>query len=274
MNTTHLLQTSIVALVAGMPRPTGLVVNWFADFYSVCISFQIPPTAESFRQDKHDHRGSQYVGLMRNVYELINSSTSLPLLTSGLLRIIFVNLQGDALSFLAGVWTVIETVEDDALQTVALRHATAFLQAHLVDNEAVDFQTILPTLLVALESPNVHKRQAALGALSILHKLAETRFSSVYAFDVVYGESEREVYNLCRVSVSDSSLSGELQYLTQDDFKRYLGALMEHQEHFAHDPGFFKVFQYQHLAGSKSDKKKDMEYVSSPSPRFFTSSKC
>jgi len=64
----------------------------------------------------------------------------------------------------------------------------------------------------------------------------------VYRFDTVYGDSERA-----------------LQYVGQEDLKRYLNALIEHRDHFLIDPSYLKVFHEQHLIQGKSDKGRDAE---------------
>lgn len=140
-----------------------------------------------------DDANTRYVHLMRAVYQLGNSSTSLPLLSTHLLRILFINLRDDALAFLAGIWLAdgIDGNEvQDHLRHAALRHAMAFLEAHRTTSHWVDFQTILPALLVALQNANQHVRKSAAECLSILAQLSQSKtVSEVYAFDTIYGSS-------------------------------------------------------------------------------------
>ncbi|KAJ7146113.1 hypothetical protein C8R44DRAFT_600928 [Mycena epipterygia] len=216
-NTTHWLQVSILALVPTIPRPTGVILDWFADDSAL---------------------------LMRTVYKLANSSAVVPLLTVGLLRELFINLKDDALGFLAGLWTAcLASAAGNSTCVVALRHAAAFLEAHIAEADGVDFQTILPSLIICLQSSEPEIRAAALDCISLQRNLAAQRFSAVYAFDAIYGESE-----------------SKLQYLSQGDLKKYLDAIEEHREHISLDPAYFKVFHAQHLARSNADKKKDSEY--------------
>lgn len=64
----------------------------------------------------------------------------------------------------------------------------------------------------------------------------------------------------CQLLFANHGLSsGTLQYLDQEDLKRYLDALVEHRDHFVNDPSYLKVFQEGHLSRAKSDKKKDAE---------------
>lgn len=130
---------------------------------------------------------------MRAVYNLANCSSSLPVLTSCLLRIYFLNLKSDALVFLAGVWTseVTSTSNDNSsssLQEIALRHAAAFLEAHVLEDDGVDFQTILPALLIALQNSASGVRKAAVECLNRIRLISEKKLKSVYKFDAVYGD--------------------------------------------------------------------------------------
>lgn len=128
---------------------------------------------------------------MRTVYKSANSSAVVPLLTVGLLRELFINLKDDALGFLAGLWTTcLTSAAGNSICVVALRHAAAFLEAHIAEADGVDFQTILPSLIICLQSSESEIRAAALDCIALQRNLAAQRFSAVYAFDAIYGESE------------------------------------------------------------------------------------
>lgn len=108
----------------------------------------------------------------------------------GLLRALFVKLKDDCLAFLSACWSTSVGADDETLGTAALRHAAAFLEAHLSEGDGVDFQTILPSILVALQSSDRQRRQLACECISLLLKLAKTqKFVKVYAFDVIYGDN-------------------------------------------------------------------------------------
>ncbi|KAJ7607399.1 hypothetical protein FB45DRAFT_1135460 [Roridomyces roridus] len=235
-NTTHWLQMSIATLVLAVPRPSGSILNWFAE-------------------------ESDYVKLLRSAYKLAVSSTTVPVLTVGLLRELFISLKDDALAFLAGFWTTSlgSSPEQHPLCVAALRHAAAFLTAHKDESDGVDFQTILPALIVCLQSPDREIRVAALDCVTLLAGLAEQRFSAVYAFDVIYGESDGGFPSLLPFRPADLS-SAKLQYLSQGDIKKYLNDILEHREHLTLDATYLKVFHVQHLARFAADKKKDSEY--------------
>lgn len=138
------------------------------------------------------NRGHCYVHVMRTIYHLANVSTTLPILSSRLLQALFVNFKEDALIFLAGVWSTSDAEVLKESRSVALLHAAAFLEAHILEDDGIDFQTILPLLLVALQDPDAQICQGALECISRIRILSDRKLSLVYRFDTVYGESERE----------------------------------------------------------------------------------
>ncbi|EKM74924.1 hypothetical protein AGABI1DRAFT_123475 [Agaricus bisporus var. burnettii JB137-S8] len=222
------LQVSLIATICSIPSPERLVVNWLCDQSQV---------------------GPYYVSLMRAVYALANRSSTLPVITSCLLRILFMNLKTDALVFLAGVWTSPTSFASDdnsLLQEVALLHAAAFLEAHVLEADGMDFQTILPAVLVGLQNQATGVRKAAIECLSRIRLISEKKLKSVYKFDEVYGD------------VKDT-----LQYLDQDDLKRYLTHLVSNQQHMVQDHTYLRIAHAEHLRPAKGDRNKDIGYKNS-----------
>ncbi|EAU87657.2 hypothetical protein CC1G_09118 [Coprinopsis cinerea okayama7 len=210
------LQVSGLAAVAKIPKPLNKSVDWFKAVEKAC--------------------------LLKKLYKLANSSGSLPAMSMGLLQALFNSLGGDALVFLAGIWTISDD-ELIPLQGLALLHATAFLEAHAQEQDELDFQTILPALLVALQNPVAQCRAASLECVARLRIIAGGNLSHVYKFDVVYGPQNQE-----------------LQYLDKDDLVRYLDALLEHKDHFHGDAGYLALFHGQYLVKNAGDRKRDSEY--------------
>ncbi|OCH90866.1 hypothetical protein OBBRIDRAFT_729952 [Obba rivulosa] len=235
--TMHRLQVAVLVMLPTMPRPSGAALDWLAPASQV-----LPENA--------DTRGVRYVELLRSVYKLSNSSSSLPLLSTSLLRILFVNLGDNALAFLMGLCLSPSTESEDEerrqthVRYAALRHAAAFLEAHYATEHWVDFQTILPALLLMFENTDRRVREAAADCISVLTKLSSAQsVSSVYAFDSLYGAS-----------------SDQLQYAEWSDFRRFTTALNEAREHFLTDSHYLHIFHQLHLATSKTDPKKDVAY--------------
>lgn len=141
---------------------------------------------------------SIYVLLMRTVYRLANSSAKSPVLSGHLMRTIFVGLADDTLCFLVGIW--LHSYSDPAstvLTYVSLSHAAAFLEAHHATQHVIDFQTILPALLVAIQHSDRRVRDASLQCIAILSKLSGSKNpTSVYAYDAIYGTTSSMSSNL------------------------------------------------------------------------------
>lgn len=134
-----------------------------------------------------------YVASTRKIYTILNNSGTVPALALGLLQNLFSSLQTDVLAFLAGIWTS-KVPELQSMQTLALLQSTAFLEAHVQEADGIDFQTILPALLVALQVPNAESRLAALECAKRLRTISETKLTQVYKFDLIYGQNS----GMCR----------------------------------------------------------------------------
>ncbi|CCM00706.1 uncharacterized protein FIBRA_02746 [Fibroporia radiculosa] len=236
-NTTHRLQIALLAMLPKIHRPSGVKLNWLMP--SVSLGSQ-----------GCDTRGTLYVQLMRAVYSLSNSSPRLPLLSTNLLRILFTNLADEALTFLAGVWlsppgvTEVHKEMRDHVILSALGHAKAFLEAHIAAEHWLDFQTILPAVLVIVQHANLRVREAALRVIAIITHLSLSKnIFAVYAFDTIYGDD-----------------SGALQYADLTDLRRYFHSLGETHDHLVQDANYLKVFHQQNLTAIKSDNKKNAGY--------------
>jgi len=174
--TLNRLKVAVLTLIPTIPRPANSRIDWL----------------DHVTQSGEDTRGAQYVALMTTVYALANATSTLPLLSAYLLRALFISLKDDALVFLAGVWssTPNDASAEARTQThlAALAHASAFLIAHEATQGSIDFQAIVPSVLVAIESPSRSVRAAAVQCLSILARLSQVgKPKAVYAFNTIYG---------------------------------------------------------------------------------------
>ncbi|KAI0742763.1 hypothetical protein C8Q80DRAFT_1221194 [Daedaleopsis nitida] len=232
-NTLHRLQVSVLSVLPNFPRPAGVPLDWLA---------------QDDNNIAGDVRGARYIQLLRAVDRLSNSSASLPLLSTHLLRTLFVNIGDDALAFLVGVWlTTMAQGEQDSsvhIQYAALRHACAFLEAHVATQRTIDFQTALPAMLVMLQSADAGVRDAALRCIAVVTKLTFSKEAeAVYAVDTIYGAD-----------------TAKLRYLDWADFQKYMKAIGEGRDHLVHDPEYVQTFHREHLAPSKGESKKTAGY--------------
>ena len=82
------------------------------------------------------------------------------------------------------------------IQYAALRHAGAFLEAHVVTQRTFDFQTVLPAMLVMLQHADASVREAAIRCIAVAVKLSHSQEAeAVYAFDAIYGGDSCEHHN-------------------------------------------------------------------------------
>ncbi|PIL25975.1 hypothetical protein GSI_11729 [Ganoderma sinense ZZ0214-1] len=237
-NTLRRLQVSVLSVLPNFPRPSGVSLDWLAEY-----PLQLGGAVAA------DNRASRYIQLLRAVYHLSNSSPSLPLLSTHLLRTLFINLGDEALSFLAGIWLTASAESQDGegkahIEYAALRHAGAFLEAHVQAKRTLDFQTALPAMLVALQSADAGVREAAVRCIAVVVKLSfASEAEGVYAFDAIYGAE-----------------SAALQYLDWADFQKYMKAIADNRDNLIHDPAYLQAFHRDHLGLTKGDSKKTAGY--------------
>jgi hypothetical protein len=53
--------------------------------------------------------------------------------------------------------------------------------------------------------------------------------------------------------------SETLQYLDQEDLRRYLSGLVEHRDHLCNDPSYLAIFHGEYLGKVKGEKRRDIE---------------
>lgn len=154
-------------------------------------------------------RGKHFLELAHATYALANSCSATHLLSTSLLKALFINLREQALLFLAGVWTsiILSDVEAVNLPHAALFHGAAFLRAQVADTDHLhDFQVVLPSLLIALRSKQQIVRSAAMDCVAIVSQSSSlaTASPTVYALDSVYGNNS-SLSSLLRCSAVNSS---------------------------------------------------------------------
>ncbi|KAL1725845.1 hypothetical protein EV714DRAFT_255460 [Schizophyllum commune] len=216
------LRLAIIKQIATIARPANIILDWLT----------ILPSRTA------DTRGTKYVNLMRSTFRVASGFQST--LAASIFRQIFDTLQDETLAFLAGIWDGADPLlqPHDPRRKVALALGRGYLEARQDDAEPTDFQAILPSLLVAVQTVDA---SLALDVLKVLRQSLERKFtakSRVYGLDTIYGPG-----------------SGKLQYLEQGDLKQYLDALLQHEAHFLRDAGYGRSFHHEHLAPHKKDKK-------------------
>lgn len=140
-----------------------------------------------------------YARFANKVYAIANSTFVHPSLATKLLRSLLTQLGSDALLFFASLWSAPADATTPYLKVAALKHAAAFLRAHNSTEDKLDFQLLLPALLLAVQDDSKQVRAAALDVLTIIGQVKET--NDVYALETVYGDRSGRpyLYKECRV---------------------------------------------------------------------------
>lgn len=103
-----------------------------------------------------------YVSLVQEIYAVSSASAgAVPnRLSTSILQTLFLNFRDSSLAFLVGI-LLSSSSSLERVRTHALLHALAFIRGHS-DASAIDFQTVLPSLVVALLDARSDKRDRAL----------------------------------------------------------------------------------------------------------------
>ncbi|KAJ3761867.1 hypothetical protein EV360DRAFT_36877 [Lentinula raphanica] len=217
-------------------------------------------------ESQHD----TYAALLQQLYHYVITTINAGQAKVFVLRVLFTNLGPEAGVFLTNVWLRSDRTSDPKAladeditpfwRTSTLCHLAAFLEAHtsttpgkaIPGKAIVDFQTLLPTIVIALSSPAQQSRKAAISCLTSIKALVADengkgrKFDLVYAFDRVYG-----------IQRSDA----DLQYLSPDDLATYVSALFEVREHFLADRDYIGAWHAEQFAsGDHNQEKHSIKY--------------
>ncbi|KAK4048437.1 snoRNA-binding rRNA-processing protein utp10 [Microbotryomycetes sp. JL201] len=166
----------------------------------------------------------QYIQLAHSVYAFAHTGSTPGgrALATLLLRALFTRmLLDDSLAFFASLYT--STTQPSELQIAALNDAKTFVRAQHLPEVAkpVDYQAVLPSVLVALQSSNKKMRNAALELLAVFESNAPPNIKTVYGRDHFYGAS-----------------SEHLQYLDAVDVKAYMAKMLASRTEISMDGAF------------------------------------
>ncbi|KAJ3965955.1 hypothetical protein EV361DRAFT_608730 [Lentinula raphanica] len=212
-------------------------------------------------ESQHD----TYAALLQQLYHYVITTINAGQAKVFVLRVLFTNLGPEAGVFLTNVWLRSDRTSDPkalvdeditpSWRTSTLCHLAAFLEAHTSTTPGkaiVDFQTLLPTIVIALSSPAQESRKAAISCLTSIKALVADengkgrKFDLVYAFDRVYG-----------IQRSDA----DLQYLSPDDLATYVSALFAVREHFLADRDYIGAWHAEQFpSGDHNQEKHSIKY--------------
>lgn len=167
--TTLRATVSILAAMSKVAKPSGQIV-WLS--------------GESKAKD------ASYKTFAQQIYLWANTVILPANVAQSLLRSLLTQLGEEALLFLSSVWTC--STSPAPLRTSALKHALAFIHAYATlptspaaQGQPVDFQVILPQILIALQDSDKDVRRVAVDVLRSVE--GGEGMGDVYALDTVYG---------------------------------------------------------------------------------------
>jgi U3 small nucleolar RNA-associated protein 10 len=250
-NTRDKLHASLLVLIPLIPRPRGITLDWIAQGSS----------------SLNDTPGPQFVGLLQRLYGIANASALLPLLSTNLLRALFISLGPDTLLFLTGISSITAPTsalgsKEERIAHAALSHAVAFFAAHQGASGPTDFQTVVPSLIVDLQTESRIVREAALECLALVNRLVQTgKPESVYAMDDVYGHHSCKSMTPCdEKGLLMVSHIAKIQFIDWVDLGKYLTALLLQHDHLVGSAAYLAHFHGEHLTRQKGDGKKEGTY--------------
>lgn len=158
---------------------------------------------------------SNLFSLFRNIYSLTNNFKLNPTLAKTLLAMTFSSLGNSVLGFLTRIFTSsADEGSSTLLRLASISHCSAFLKAFLPSKEgetetpSIDFQTIVPALLIALSDEKDQVRWKAIECLQIVKEINERCKKQngkveVWEYDRIYGERESGEFSSCGHFESD-----------------------------------------------------------------------
>ncbi|KAF9103403.1 HEAT repeat-containing protein 1 [Mortierella sp. AM989] len=158
------------------------------------------------------------------------------------------HLMSDSIEFLCNLWT--DSSASALVQLRSLQIASANLQAFATQTkeDAIDFQVVIPTLLIALANPAKAMRDTAVECLKsiaalypnvkITGKKGKSMATDIFKFDSFYGKT-----------------SDQLEFLMPEQVSSFLAELLKSREEFVTDGGYLAKYLAEHLNHATSEPK-------------------
>ena len=177
------------------------------------------------------------------VYRLAHTATTpgAAELSSVLLDAVFGQLvTEDALAFLASVWTA--TSSPTSLKAVALRDAGVLVAVQALPelHKSVDFQAVVPAVIVALQDASHKVRAEAVELLQAISQAMPPTAAHIYGRGLLYGPAR----------------SGEVKFLDVADVAKYVHKLVASKVELVMDRAYVAVLHETGLDPSGEEPKK------------------
>ena len=180
--TAQRLRIKLLAAVSKINRPKSAQVDWLDEVIIDALFFYL--FWRLWWLLLQHGKGDDFKTFALLAYVWMNSDSLPSALATKWLQSLFTQLGQETLIFLASIWAY---HRHPAIRTASLSHATAFIRAHS-KGEGIDFQFVIPAMLIALQDEDKLVRQTAAGLLRSLVSLERTSVSEVYGLDTFYGD--------------------------------------------------------------------------------------
>ncbi|EJU00234.1 hypothetical protein DACRYDRAFT_23206 [Dacryopinax primogenitus] len=217
------LQIALLYSVAEVGRPVNVKFDFLCDVEAVT---------------ENDGRGMRYAALSRAVFRFSNQDgVSSPARTKCLIRL-FKTLGDDCLAVLSGIWADHSTPPQT--RAAALSLGSAMLQS-VESDDTIDYQVVLPSVLVSLSDPSVIVREGGIQCLKVLAGLfrSHKKPKAIFAIDALYGLQ-----------------SSHVQYLEHNDTAQYIEILLQHSDEILLDGSVLQGIHSASLMKEKGEGKK------------------
>lgn len=195
--------------------------------------------------------------ILTSLYSVINTAPLPTSLSKLLLRILLFKLGDSSLPFLASIWTNTSGSYTAAVRLAALRHADAYLQAQvqaISQQEARDFQVVVPLLLTALADAEAAIRLAAIACLA--HILAICKYAGDLAKASKKKAKELDIFGY--ESFHGAATSDPMQYIDLVSLAPYLEQIIESKSAFRNDAALLPRLHGELLQIGRQDGRKEV----------------
>ncbi|KAF9401164.1 HEAT repeat-containing protein 1 [Mortierella sp. AD011] len=211
------IRFSLLSIVTDLKKPAKTNVSWLSD----------GPLSE-------------YATIVLSLYKTFVGTLRMGPYEQMIEKLFENHLMSDSIEFLCNLWTDSSTTA--LIQLRSLQIANANLQAFATQTteDAIDFQVVVPTLLIALANPAKAMRDTAVSCLEsivtlypkvkITGKKGKSMATDIFRFDSFYGKT-----------------SDQLEFLMPEQISSFLTELLKSREEFITDGGYLAKYLSEHL---------------------------
>lgn len=195
----------------------------------------------------------EYKRALRLFFSILVTSPSVKLYDVAMQQFVAVHLQGNMLEFLARMWSENDTISPPVVKGRALQLANLYLSAHT--RGSVDYQIILPSLLIVIGHESHAVRKQAVECLGKLHKQYDNMGAVTDA--KFYGNNADAVgaKKKAAASMYGSSMAGVTK-LSHADAGHFVDHLWFKKRELAEDPNYLSVVLKEYLDACAAANKK------------------